>query len=224
LPFYLSEWAGVEALPASDDRERYGGGPGEASRYIPTPVRSDVTQLEAGEAQILSAPVTWIGPPFPRQGTLTLTNHALLFEGPIPAGGGGGGGGGGMGRPMMRPGFRGPMGMGPRGGGGGPPPMQPGTLRIPLWRCRGATVVPNPQGGGNLLQVQLLSRVIAFTLPQPEAWAAAVVQARASAPPAPPGGMGPGGGPGGRPMPRCDYCGRLSPAGSPKCENCGAPF
>jgi hypothetical protein len=183
-----------------------------------------VAQLEPGESQILSAPVTWIGPPAPRQGILTLTNHALIFEGPVPMGGGGGGG-----RPMMmRPGFRGPMGgMGPRGFGGGPPPMQQGTLRIPLWRCRGATVLPNPQGGGNLLQLQLLSRVIAFSLPQPDAWAAAVTQARASAPPPPPGAMGPGGGmggPGGAPMPRCDYCGRLSPAGSPKCENCGAPF
>lgn len=193
-----------------------------ASRYIPRAVPPTVPQLESGESQILTAAVTWIGPPAPRQGTLTLTNQALIFEGPVPAGGGGGGG---MGRPMMRPGFRGPMGgMGPRGFGGGPPPMVPGTLRIPLWRCRGASVVPAPQGGGNLLQVQLLSRVIAFNLPQPEAWAAAVVQARASAPPPPPGAMGPGGGPGPAAMPRCDYCGRLSPAGSPKCANCGAPF
>lgn len=179
-------------------------------------------QLQPGENQIRTASVTWVGPPAPRSGTLTLTNQALIWEGPIPPQGGGMRPGG----PMMRPGFRGPMGpMGRGPGWGGPRMMQNGTLRIGLWRCKGATVVPSPQGGGNLLQLQLLSRVLAFQLPEPEAWAASVTQARATAPPPPPGAMGGGpGGPGGTAMPRCEYCDHLSPPGSTKCQSCGAPF
>lgn len=171
--------------------------------------------LLPGEILLRTGPVVWTPPQGPpRSGTLSLTNQALLFEGPVPWGGGPGGPRGpmmGPRRPMMRPGF------------GARPGMGPGLLRIPLWRCRGAAVVNGPNGAG--LNVQLLQRQLFFTLAEPEAWAAAITQARASAPPAPPGALG--GGPAGAPhgaMPRCEYCGQLSQAAATNCEHCGAPF
>ena len=174
--------------------------------------------LLAGESQLRTANVVWAGPEGPRPGTLTLTNQALIFEGPVP-----------QGPPGPRPGpFRGPPGrFGPPRGFGAPGPgrpmLAPGVLRIPLWRCRQAVVRPGPEG--NVLEVDLLQRSPIFRLPEPEAWAAAINQARATAPPPPPGAMGGGpGGPGRAPMPRCEYCGNLSPTGSPKCTSCGASF
>ena len=101
--------------------------------------------------------------------------------------------------------------------------VAPGVLRIAYWRCRDVKVRPGPEG--NLLELDLLQRSPVFKVEEPDAWAAVIRQARASAPPPPPGAMGGGPmGPGRGPMPRCDYCGNLSPAGSPKCTSCGAPF
>lgn len=179
-----------------------------------------MANLQPNESVLKSGAVTWVGPQGPpRTGTLSVTNLALIFEGPIPWGGGGPRGPM-MGRgPMMRPG---PRMMRPMMGGG-PPPMPPGELRIPLWRCRGATAAAGGPGAG--LTVQLLSRQIFFTTENPVEWAAVINQARAAAPPAPPGAMGgPGAGPGRAAMPRCEYCGQLSQAAATKCEHCGAPF
>lgn|GEM_PF-530708 len=163
------------------------------------------TPLRTGSA-------VWIEPPPPRPGTLTLTTEAITFDGP-----------GGRGPPPMRPMFRGPRpmrpGFGPRGGPGG---MGGGSLRIPLWRCRGATAVNGPQGPA--LQLELLSRRVVFGTPEAAAWAAAINEARARAPPPPPGVMAGPGGAGRGAMPRCEYCGQLSQPSATKCESCGAPF
>ena len=141
---------------------------------------------------------------------MTLTDRALIFEGPVPWAAGGGG-------PIMRgrPGFVQPrFGPGPAAG------LHAGELRIPLWRCRGASAVPGPSGTG--LNLQLLSRQVFFATNEAEAWSAAIEQARLLAPPAPPGALA---GAGGRAaMPRCEYCGQLSAATATKCEHCGAPF
>ncbi len=184
--------------------------------------------LQPGETLLRTGAVVWVGPQGPpRPGTLSVTNHALIFEGPTPEGWGG------PPRPMGPGPFRGP-GPGLRPGmrpGVGGPPGEPGVLRIPLWRCRGASVVSTPQGPG--LHVQLLQRQIVFTAEGPEQWASVITQARATAPPPPPGAMGGGpGGPRGPPnpgamraaMPRCGYCGQLSAVSATKCEHCGAPF
>jgi len=160
--------------------------------------------LEPGESVVKTGPVRWVGREGERPGVLTLTNHALIFEGPIP---------------QFTPG--GGMGPGPmrRWARAGPPPLAPGTLRIPLWRCRGAAAIPGPSGSE--LGVQLLRRSFLLRTNEAEAWAAAIRTARASAPPPPPGMMGVGG----RAAPvHCDYCGRSSPPGSTRCTSCGAPF
>lgn len=173
-----------------------------------------MANLLPGENLLRTAAVVWVplqGPP--RNGTLTLTNQALLFEGPLPWGGGGPRRPMMMGprRPMMRP------GMGPR------PAMAPGLLRIPLWRCRSASAANGPDGPG--LTVVLLQRQLFFRVSDAEAFAAAITQARALAPPAPPGALaGPPGGAARAAMPRCEYCGQLSAATATTCEHCGAPF
>lgn len=104
-------------------------------------------------------------------------------------------------------------------------PLVPGELRIGLWRCRQASVVHGPRGP--VLEVELLARRLFFRTEDNEGWARAINQARASAPPPPPGALVPGRVPGafGRgAMPRCEYCGHLSAATATKCESCGAPF
>lgn len=174
-----------------------------------------MVQLQPGESIARSGPVRWIAAQGPeRNGTLSVTNHALVFEGPMPWGAPGGRG------PMMRP--RPPMGR-PGGfgmrGGMGPGPMPPGVLRIPLWRCRGAAVLPG--SGGPLLRVDLLQRQLTFAVEAPDQWVAAIEQARAQAPP-PPAALP--GGPGRASLPRCEYCSLLSASGSTHCEHCGAPF
>lgn len=161
--------------------------------------------LEAGESVTKTGPVRWVGREGERPGVLTLTNHALVFEGPVPQLSPGGSMGGG---PMRR-----------RAWGAGPPPLAPGTLRIPLWRCRGAAAIPGPSGSD--LGVQLLRRSFLLRTHEADAWATAIRQARASAPPPPPGMLGSAGPAASL---HCDYCGRASPPGSPKCTTCGAPF
>ena len=164
--------------------------------------------LEQGETVIKTGPVRWVGRDGERAGMLTLTNHAMIFEGPIP---------------QMPPGGMGPPGrrawMARRAG---PPVLVPGTLRIPLWRCRGAAAIPGPSGAD--LGVQLLRRSFLLRTTEAEAWAVAIRQARASAPPPPPGVMMPGAGAIGAAPLHCDYCDRTSPAGSDRCHSCGAPF
>ena len=164
--------------------------------------------LESGEAVIKTGPVRWVGREGERPGLLTLTNHALIFEGPVPQFGPGGGMGPG---PMRRRAWAAP--------GAGPPPLAPGTLRIPLWRCRGAASIPGPSG--NDLGIQLLRRSFLLRTTEADSWAPAIRQARASAPPPPPGMMGAGGP---RQPIHCDYCGRSNPAGSGRCTSCGAPL
>ncbi len=165
--------------------------------------------LEAGESVIKSGPVRWVGREGERPGVLTLTNHAIVFEGPVPQRPPGAAMGPG---PMRRRAWAGqPM--------AAPPVLVQGALRIPLWRCRGAASIPGPSGSD--LGLQLLQRSILFRTNEADAWALAIRQARASAPPPPPGMMGRGGGPANR---HCDYCGRLSPSRSVKCTSCGAPF
>jgi len=164
--------------------------------------------LEAGESLLKTGSVRWVGREGERPGVLTLTNHALIFEGPVPQVPPGAGMGGG---PAMR---RRAWANAPPG----PPTLVQGTLRIPLWRCRGAAAIPGPHGSD--LGVQLLRRSFVLRTNEAEAWAPAIRAARASAPPPPPGIMG-----GGARAPlHCDYCGRPSPPGSTKCVSCGAPF
>jgi len=165
--------------------------------------------LEAGETVIKSGPVRWVGREGERSGVLTLTNHALLFEGPIP----------------QPPPEAGPGPMGRRAWvarRAGPPTLVPGTLRIPLWRCRGAASIPGPSE--NDLGVQLLRRSFLLRTTDADAWAPAIREARAHAPPPPPGMMIPGVAGGASAPVHCDYCGRTSPAGSDRCQSCGAPF
>jgi len=164
--------------------------------------------LEQGETLIKTGPVRWVGREGERPGVLTLTNHALIFEGPVPQFSPGGGMGPG---PVRRRSWAAQR--------GGPPPLVQGTLRIPLWRCRGAASIPGPSG--NDLGVQLLRRSFVLRTTEADAWAPAIRQARASAPPPPPGVMIPGGA---AQNLHCDYCGRTSPAGSTRCTSCGAPF
>jgi len=170
-----------------------------------------MVNLQPGESVIKSGPVRWVGREGERPGILTLTNRALVFEGPVPQVPPGAGAGPG---PMRRRAWAArPM--------AGPPVLAPGVLRIPLWRCRGAAAVPGPTGSD--LGVQLLQRSLVLRTTEADAWASAIRQARASAPPPPPGMMGVAG----RGAPanlHCDYCGRASPPGSLKCVNCGAPF
>jgi len=159
--------------------------------------------LESGESVVRTGPVVWVGPPGPRPGTLSLTDRAIVFVGPIAR----------------------PMPPGSRWQPGGGPPAVPGELRIALWRCRNASEVRGPRGP--VLEVQLLARRVFFRTEDVPGWVQAINRARASAPPHPPGALGGGAGrAAGRqaPMPRCDYCGHLSAAGSTKCESCGAPF
>ena len=40
--------------------------------------------LESGEAVLKTGPARWVGREGERPGVLTLTNHALIFEGPVP--------------------------------------------------------------------------------------------------------------------------------------------
>lgn len=164
--------------------------------------------LEPGESIIKAGPVRWLGREGERPGTLTLTNHALIFEGPVPQ------------PPPGRPMGPGPMrrrAWGPARGG--PPALVQGTLRIPLWRCRGAAAIPGPAGSD--LGVQLLRRSFVLRTNEADSWAPAIRSARDSAPPPPPGMMGFAGAPTNL---HCDYCGRASPPGSLKCTSCGAPF
>jgi hypothetical protein len=159
--------------------------------------------LEAGEAVLRAGNVTWVGPPGPRPGRLSVTNHALLFEGPIARRPRPGEAGFGMGRPMV----------------------EPGELRIPLWRCRSATVATGPRGP--VLEVDLLARRVFFRCEDAASWATAINRARASAPPVPPGALeraGRMGAPTGPAPVRCDYCAHLSAPTATKCETCGAPF
>ena len=167
--------------------------------------------LEAGESVIKTGPVKWVGREGERPGVLTLTNHALLFEGPIPQPPPGAAAGPG---PMRRRAWAAER-------AAGPPVLVPGTLRIGLWRCRGAAAIPGPAGSD--LGIELLQRSLLFRTTEAEVWAPAIRQARASAPPPPPGvrGMGRRGSAPNRP---CDYCGRSSPPRSTRCESCGAPF
>ena len=150
--------------------------------------------LEPGEVVRRSGAVVWVGPRGPRSGTLTLTNHALLFDSAAS----------------------------PVAGTTGP---GAGEVRIPLWRCRGASLVRGPRGGA-ALEVELLARRLVFRTDDIEGWAGAIREARATAPPAPPGAAAGVGGPGGArgALRRCDYCGHLSPSAVPKCATCGAPF
>lgn len=168
--------------------------------------------LEAGESVIKTGPVRWVGREGERPGMLTLTNRALVFEGPVPQFPPGAGAGQG---PMRRRLWAGPASQ-------GPPTLAEGTLRIPLWRCRGAAVLPGRSGSD--LGIQLLRRGFVLRTNEAEAWAPAIRKARESAPPPPPGAIGVRGpGRGATPV-HCDYCGRTSPAGSLKCATCGAPF
>jgi len=169
-----------------------------------------MVQLEPEESVIKTGPVRWVGREGERPGVLTLTNHAVIFEGPIPQMPPGGPGGPG---PMRRRAWA--------AQGGGSPNLVPGTLRIQLWRFRGAAAIPGPNGTD--LGVQLLRRSFLLRTPEADAWATAIRQARATAPPAPAGFGGPGG-PGAMANLHCDYCGRSSPAGSIRCTSCGAPF
>jgi hypothetical protein len=167
-----------------------------------------MVDLQPGETVIHSAPTVWLGGPGPRQGVLTLTNRAIIFEGPVPT-------------------------APPGGAPNAPSVFAPGVRRIPLWRCRQATSSPGPAGGPRL-ELDLLQHSVFFRVPDPEPWANAVNQARAQAPPAPPGAMAGGGG-GGPPsgaaiaarraaMPRCEYCGNLSGPMATHCTSCGAPL
>jgi len=168
--------------------------------------------LESGETVVKAGPVRWVGREGERAGVLTLTNHALIFEGPIPQQPPGAGMGPG---PMRRRAWAARP--------AGPPVLVPGTLRIPLWRCRGAAAIPGPSGAE--LGVQLLRRSFVLRTNEAEAWAPAIRTARASAPPPPPGMGGAGmGGPGMASNVHCDFCGRSSPPGSTRCTSCGAPF
>ncbi len=164
-----------------------------------------MVMFQSGETPIRSGPVTVFTQGGPRPGVLTLTNMYLVFE---PSGA----------APPQGEGW---------GGGGGPASNE---YRIGLWRVRQAQAGPGP--GGKVLQVNLLARVLTIQVDDINAWAAAVNQAHANAPPPPPevaerqamrkaGKAGPG-----APMPprRCTYCGRLSAATATKCESCGAPF
>jgi hypothetical protein len=174
-----------------------------------------MTDLQPGETVVRSASVVWVGGAVPRPGTLTLTNRALIFDGPVPVQGPGGG---------------------PPAPSAGPPVLEEGERRIALWRCRGAKVSPGQ--AGPRLEVDLLQRVIFFRTAEPQQWAAAINQARATAPPPPPGAMAGAGGPGAGPgaptaaalqarraaMPRCAYCQNLSPPMATHCQSCGAPL
>jgi len=155
--------------------------------------------LQSGETPIRSGAVVVQTQAGPRQGTLTLTNVALVFEvngAPPPPG----------------------DGWGPAGG------PSANEHRIGLWRVRQAMGAKGPNGP--VLQVNLLARVLLIQVDDIPGWAAAVTEAQAHAPPPPPevaarhamkkGGPAP-------PM-RCNYCGRLTPAGATKCSSCGAPF
>lgn len=159
--------------------------------------------LEAGETIVRTGPVVWVGAAGPRPGTLSVTSHALVFEGPIP-------------RPMQG---------GPPGAGRRPVTFVPGELRIALWRCRTASAANGPRGP--LLEIELLARKLFFRADDVEGWVRSINGARATAPPAPEGalaGMRTPPGPGAGAMPRCEFCGHLNAAGSLKCQSCGAPF
>jgi hypothetical protein len=171
-----------------------------------------MVSLEAGETVIKTGPVRWVGREGERAGVLTLTNHAIVFEGPIPQAPAPGSGTGAA--PMRRRAWAAQRSAGPL-------TLVQGTLRIPLWRCRGAAAIPGPSGSD--LGIQLLQRSLLLRTPEADAWAPAIRQARASAPPAPPGAIGAGRF-GARENRHCDFCGRLSPPASLKCVNCGAPF
>src|SRR5208283_4718043 len=170
-----------------------------------------MVELEPGETVLKTGPVRWVGREGERAGVLTLTNHALIFDGPVPPRPPGAGMGGG---PMRRRAWAAQR-------GAGPPVLVPGTLRIALWRCRGAAAIPGPSG--NDLGVQLLQRSFLLRTSEADAWAPAIRQARASAPPPPPGAMGAGRG--GVPANlHCDYCGKQSSPPATRCTTCGAPF
>src|SRR5208282_18622 len=91
-----------------------------------------MVELEPGETVLKTGPVRWVGREGERAGVLTLTNHALIFDGPVPPRPPGAGMGGG---PMRRRAWAAQR-------GAGPPVLVPGTLRIALWRCRGAAAIP----------------------------------------------------------------------------------
>ncbi len=160
-----------------------------------------MTALEPGETILRTGTVGWIGGEGTRSGTLSLTNRALIFEGPVPQGAPG-------------PGRR-----------GSPPTFAPGVMRIGLWRCRNASVTTWQQS--TVLDLELLQRHIYFQVDDPNAWSAEVNRARVTAPPPPPrvaeraglnvAARGPA-------MTRCPFCGNASPAGSTRCASCGAPF
>jgi hypothetical protein len=165
-----------------------------------------MVELNPGEVVVRTSSVVWVGGPAPRPGVLTLTNRALIFDGPVPVG---------------------PPGGGPPAPSAGPPQLEEGERRFPLWRCRGAKVSPGP--AGMRLEIDLLQRVIFFRTADPGVWATAINQARATAPPPPPGTPGVGGG---APnvaarraaMPRCAYCQNLNAPMATHCKTCGAPL
>ena len=159
--------------------------------------------LQSGETPMRSGPVVVQTQAGPRQGTLTVTNMALVFEAngaPPPPG----------------------DGWGPGGGPGA------NEYRIGLWRVRQALGAKGPNGP--VLQVNLLKRVLYLQVDDINAWAKAVNDAQAHAPPPPPEvaerrAMKQAAKMGAPALPRrCSYCGRLSPAASTKCDSCGAPF
>jgi hypothetical protein len=155
--------------------------------------------LQSGETPIRSGAAVVQTQAGPRQGMLTLTNQAIVFEvngAPPPPG----------------------DGWGPGGGPGS------NEHRIGLWRVRQALGAKGPNGP--VLQVNLLARVLYIQVDDIPGWAAALTEAQMHAPPPPPEVAArramKKGGP--APPTRCSYCGRLSPAGSTKCTSCGAPF
>ena len=159
--------------------------------------------LLPGERVLRTGSVAWAGRPGIAPGTLTLTNRAMIYEGPVPAG------------PPEGPSVPGGQ-------------FEPGARRIPLWRCRAARSSPGPAGGPRL-ELDLLQHSIFFRTNEPDAWAHAINEARASAPPPPPGGAGGGGGAPGiaarrAAMSKCAYCGNLNAPMATKCASCGAPL
>jgi hypothetical protein len=155
--------------------------------------------LDAGERVLKTGPVVWVTPQGGRSGVLSITDRAMIFEGPVPPP-----------DPNRRPGAPRPP---------GPVTLVQGQMRIGFWRCRNASV--SGGAGGGMLDLELLRRHIFFQVADAPSWAAVINEARLHAPPGPPGAMG---GPGGSRQPRCEFCGNLSPAGSTRCESCGAPF
>jgi hypothetical protein len=155
--------------------------------------------LQSGETPLKSGHAVVQSQMGPRPGVFTVTNMALVLEttgAPPP----------------------------PSDGWGQPTAGTANEYRIGLWRVRGAQAVAGP--GGQVLQINLMKRVLMIQTDDLAGWVAAVTQAQANAPARPPeveerralkkGGVAP--------PRRCSYCTQLSPAGSIKCVSCGASF